>query len=87
MEITVLERRTDPLTQTFRERWRFTETDADGREVRLEEEWLSLRWTYRYELRHLLELTGFTLQEEYSDFDRSPPTYGREILAVARAES
>jgi ubiquinone/menaquinone biosynthesis C-methylase UbiE len=87
VKITILERRNDPLTQTFHERWRFAETDADGREVRVEEEGLALRWTYRYELRHLLELTGFSLEEEYSDFDRSPPAYGGEIIAVTRAES
>jgi len=83
--VSVVERRNDPLTQTIRERWRFVESDPDGGEVRVEEELLALRWTYRYELRHLLELTGFSVREEFSDFDRSPPRYGGEIVAVARA--
>jgi hypothetical protein len=42
-----------------------------------------MRWTYRYELRHLLELAGLTVRAEYSDFRGSPPRYGGEIIAVA----
>jgi hypothetical protein len=52
--------------------------------ARHEEEMLSMRWTYRYEMRYLLELCGFDVQAEYSDFRRSPPAYGREHVWVAR---
>ena len=40
--------------------------------------------TYRHELRHLLELSGFEPIAEYSDYAESPPAYGGEIVVVAR---
>jgi hypothetical protein len=42
-----------------------------------------MRWTFRYEMRHLLRLCGFRVLEEYSDFDKSPPSYGKEQVWVA----
>jgi len=43
---------------------------------------LKLRWTYRHELHHLLELSGFQVLAEYSDFRRSEPAYGKELIVV-----
>ncbi len=82
--IRAVERVIDPLAQLLRERWRFTETDVVGNVVREEEEILVLRWTYRFEMRYLLELAGFEALQEYSDFLRSPPAYGREQVWIAR---
>ncbi len=56
--VETLERIADPLSQTFQERWRFTETDSTGAVVRQEEEHLQLRWTFRYEMQHLVESCG-----------------------------
>jgi SAM-dependent methyltransferase len=72
----------DPVRQILTEIWRWTEVDADGRVVRQELEELRLRWTFRYELHHLLELCGFRLLQEFSDFRKSAPEYGRELVAV-----
>jgi len=47
---------------------------------------MALRWTYRWELRHLLELCGFAVETEYSDFAGSAPAYGNELIIVARSE-
>jgi SAM-dependent methyltransferase len=77
-------RSTDPLRQVFAEAWRFTETTDGGEVVRQEEETLILRWTYRWEMRYLFELTGFEVLAEFSDFHESPPAYGREQLWVVR---
>jgi hypothetical protein len=74
----------DPLTQTFVETWRHEEVDAAGRVLRREEEELRLRWTYAQEMRYLLELTGFAVEDLWSDFRRSPPSHGREQVWVAR---
>ena len=82
--VSVLSRENDPVTQTFRERWRFTETTSGGEVRRQEDEVLKLRWSYRYEMRHLLELCGFAVEAEFSDFADSPPAYGREQIWVAR---
>jgi len=85
VRIAVLSRSVDLLRQVFEERWRFAESTAEGHLVREEEEVLRLRWTYRYEMRHLLELTGFEVEAEFSSFDRSPSVYGREQIWVSRA--
>jgi SAM-dependent methyltransferase len=84
VRVDVLDRTNDPLRQVLRETWRFAELDRDGRVIREETEALVLRWTYRYEMRYLLELVGFEAIEEWSDFHRSPPAYGREQVWVAR---
>jgi SAM-dependent methyltransferase len=84
--VEVLTRINDPVSQTLRERWRFTERASSGTVVRREEELLDLRWSYRYEMRYLLELCGFTIESEFSDFRGSPPTYGREQIWVAAAD-
>jgi SAM-dependent methyltransferase len=84
VSVEVLSRVNDPVTQTFRERWRFTEATASGEVLRQEDELLELRWTYRYEMRHLLELSGYVVDGELSDFFGAAPVYGREQIWVAR---
>lgn len=86
--IEVIDRVNDPLRQVFRETWRHTEVNADGVPIRVEEEALELRWTYRWEMRHLLELCGYVVLAEYGDFRGSAPAYAREqVWVVTRAEA
>jgi SAM-dependent methyltransferase len=80
----IVQRRNDPLHQVMEEVWQFHELAADGAELRREQLTLTLRWTYRWEMRHLLELCGFEVVAEYSDFSKSPPAYGKEQIWVAR---
>jgi SAM-dependent methyltransferase len=84
VRIEVSERTADAVNQVFEERWRFAECASDGTVLRDEEEILRMRWTYRYELRYLLEAAGFEFVAEYSDYEKSPPEYGKEILVLAR---
>lgn len=84
--VEVLTRANDPLSQTLRERWHFIERTSSGTVVRREEEVLELRWTYRYEMRYLLELSGFAIEGEFSDFSGAAPAYGREQIWVATAD-
>jgi SAM-dependent methyltransferase len=84
IRITVVSRRNDPLLQRFDELWRFEELDEGGQPLRSEEERLRMRWTYRWEMRHLFELCGYEIEAEYSDFAGSPPAYGAEQIWVAR---
>jgi SAM-dependent methyltransferase len=84
VRVDVLFRENDALRQILREVWRFSRIDSSGTTVDSQEEQLELRWTYRYEMRHLLELSGFRDAVEYSDFDRSPPAYGGEQVWVAQ---
>ncbi len=84
VRVATFDRVNDPVDQRMTERWRFTELDDDDRVLREEVETLTLRWTFRHELRHLLELVGFEVTAEFSDYSGSPPAYGHEIVIVAR---
>jgi hypothetical protein len=64
--------------------WEFTELDDAGNAVRREQETLRMRWTYRFEMRYLLAVSGFDVEDEFSDFRRSPPAYAAEQVWVAR---
>jgi len=86
VRIDVIDRTTDVYRQVITERWRFIEQDDDGEVVREEEDILHLRWIYRYEMRYLLELAGFEVETEYSDFQGNPAEYGREQVWVARVD-
>ena len=84
VRVDVLGRTNDPVAQTLRERWRFVERSPEGAVLREADETLTLRWVYRFEMRYLLELCGFEIEAELSDFEGSPPAYGREQIWVAR---
>lgn len=85
VQVQRLDRTNDPAAQVFIEHWRTTELASDGSVLRTLDESLSLRWTYRSEMRHLLELQGYEIVAEYGDFRGSAPTYGREQVWVVRA--
>jgi ubiquinone/menaquinone biosynthesis C-methylase UbiE len=85
VSVTVTDRRNDPLSQTFSERWRWTVT-RQGRVVQRFDDVLRLRWTHRHEMRHLFELTGFRVLAEYSDFKRAPPRYAAEQIWVVTSK-
>ncbi len=74
----------DPVAQVLREEWVFRETDAAGTVLSEEREELRMRWSFRWEMRHLFALTGFEVEAEYSDFRGSPPAYGGEQVWVLR---
>lgn len=84
VRVTVLTRTVDLVAQVFDERWLFEELDELGHPGRSEIEQLTLRWTFRWEMAHLLALAGFEVVAEYSDYDRSPPAYAAEQIWVAR---
>ena len=84
MTTRVLRRRTEPLHQLMTEVWEFTELDEVGNTLRSERETLRMRWTYRFEMRYLLGVSGFEVEAEYSDFRGSPPAYAAEQVWVAR---
>lgn len=81
---TAIDRINDPLRQRTTILFRLEELEEDGTVVREETEELVLRWTYRQELWHLLELEGFERVAEHSDYAGAPPRYGGEVIAVAR---
>ncbi|MBI2931673.1 MAG: class I SAM-dependent methyltransferase [Planctomycetes bacterium] len=81
--VVVRDRINDPFRQTFRETWDWTERDSKGRVVRRVRDELSLRWTYRWEMRYLLELCGFRVLACHGDFRGDAARYGAEQIWVA----
>jgi len=84
VKVEVVRHTNDPVKQVLTELWRFTEVNEAGAVLRQEEEVLTLRWTYRQEMRYLFELVGFEVEAEYSDFHGSAPAYGKEQVWVVR---
>ncbi|MHC4922750.1 MAG: class I SAM-dependent methyltransferase [Planctomycetota bacterium] len=74
----------DPFQQCFTETWTFVEFDVDGNAMRHEQEQLTMRWSYRWEMRHLFARTGLEVVEEFGDFKGGGPAYGREQVWVLR---
>ncbi len=79
---TFVSRTTDPLSQTFSEQVRLEVFDEAGVKLADEETSWSLRWTYQQEMRYLFELTGFQIEEQFSDFLGSRPDYGKEQVWI-----
>jgi SAM-dependent methyltransferase len=75
----------DHVMQVRRNLWRYRAFEADGAIAEEETLELSLRWTFRWEMRHLLRLAGFIVDAEFSDFARSAPLYGKEQIWVAHS--
>jgi ubiquinone/menaquinone biosynthesis C-methylase UbiE len=74
----------DHLNQVRRDLWRYAEIGPNGETLAEDTREMVLRWTYRWELHHLLNLCGFAVEAEYSDFAGSAPAYGKELIVVAR---
>jgi SAM-dependent methyltransferase len=74
----------DHVNQVRRTLWRYRAFVADGTVAEEEALELSVRWTFRWEMRHLLRLAGFAVEAEFSDFAGAPPAYGKEQIWVAQ---
>ncbi|GAB4305613.1 MAG: class I SAM-dependent methyltransferase [Candidatus Bipolaricaulota bacterium] len=69
--------------QTLRQYFVFEELDEGGNVVAKRFNPLVLRYLFRYEMQHLLELSGFRVEALYGDFARGPFRSGREQVWVA----
>ena len=78
-----VKRRYDGANQTVEEE-RVLEELEGGRVVSRTCATLALRWIYRYEMEHLLELSGLAVEALYGGFDRGPFYSGGEQVWVAR---
>jgi ubiquinone/menaquinone biosynthesis C-methylase UbiE len=76
----VLRTHLDHINQVRRDLWRYTEMGPNGELLAQDTREMTLRW----ELHHLLKLCGLAAEAEYSDFCYSAPTYGKELILVAR---
>ena len=76
----------DPVTQVNETRLIIEEVSDEGVVERRLIRDVDQRYTFRYEMEHLLELCGFDLEALYGDFDGGPVTQDTEDLVwVARA--
>jgi SAM-dependent methyltransferase len=78
-----VEIRRDLVTQLMtakmrHERWRGDTKVSEGSTE------LCLRWSFRYEIEHLLARAGFAVVAFYGSFDREPYDAKREMIFVAR---
>ena len=84
VNIEFLERKSDMFNQTFEEHYLYSEVNFAGRVVRQQKAKLKMRWSSRQEMRHLFEICGFKVENEFSDFKKSPPAYGKEQIWVVK---
>ena len=77
-------RHNDPVHQTIAETFRLEVVSASGEVIAATETSFAIRWACRQEMCWLFELCGFQVVEHYSDFERSPPVYGKRQVWVVR---
>ncbi len=77
-------RQYDPERQMIEQYFIFEELDAQGRVIAKTYSAYTIRYIYRYEMQHLLELCGYHVEALYGDFVRGPFRYGGEQSWVAR---
>ena len=74
----------DPEHQTMEGVWRFITHDKGGAISKQVDCPLRMRYTFRQEMYHLLELTGFTVDELYGSYGRDDPEYPSSLVWIAR---
>jgi SAM-dependent methyltransferase len=78
-------RSNDPLNQTFTETFRLERFNADGELLASDDATHHLRWATRQEMAYLFELSSFAIDACFSDFDRTPPVYGKRQIWIVKA--
>ncbi len=76
----------DTEDQVLRQYFVFEELDEEGNVVAKRFNPLVLRYVFRYEMQHLLELSGFQVEALYGDFARGPFRSGGEQVWIARRQ-
>ena len=70
--------------QIIKQDYLFEEMNASGKVLEKSYSSLTLRFSYRYEIQHLLELSGFQVENLYGDFNRNPFRHGAEQIWLTR---
>jgi SAM-dependent methyltransferase len=80
-------RRTDVAEQRQSVEFIYDELHEDGRVLRRRMPFV-MRWLYRFEAEHLLQLAGFTVEAIYGDYDLEPyASASPQLLIIARGAS
>lgn len=84
VQVDFVERVSDMFAQTFEDTYLYSEMTYTGQVLRQEEAKLKMRWSTRQEMLYLFEVCGFKVDEEFSDFYKSGPAYGKEQIWVLK---
>lgn len=84
VKVDFVERVSDMFAQTFEDTYLYSEMTYTGTVIRAEEATLKMRWSTRQEMLHLFEMCGFEVDEEFSDFHKGAPAYGKEQIWVLK---
>ena len=76
--------RFDAEEQLLEQRLIFRTLNHKGETLTESHQHFRVRFTYRYEMQHLLELCGFTVESLYADFQCNPFRSGAQQVWVAR---
>jgi ubiquinone/menaquinone biosynthesis C-methylase UbiE len=71
-----------PEQQIIDQYFIFEELNNEGKVISKTYSKLILRYIYRYEMEHLLEIRGYKIKSLYGDFKRGPFKYGGEQIWV-----
>lgn len=74
----------DLVEQVLDELRLFEEVNEAGKAIKRYYVPLKIRWVYRYEMQHLLELCGFEIEALYGNFDKSNFKHGGEQIWVCK---
>ena len=70
--------------QAFEELWRYKEIDEDGNKLRIHDCVMRLLWATRQQMHAMFNEEGYAVDHLYSDFQKSPPAYGKEQIWVLK---
>lgn len=70
--------------QLINEIWIYEEIEDDGNVIRRQYVPLKVRFVYRFEMQHLLELCGFRIDALYGNYNREEYFHGGEQIWVCR---
>jgi 2-polyprenyl-3-methyl-5-hydroxy-6-metoxy-1,4-benzoquinol methylase len=73
----------DPSNQLIEGEWKFIEYDEVGEKVKETEVPLRMRYTFRQEMKYLLELTGFNIEALYGSYDKKDTSYPSNLIWIA----
>lgn len=76
--------RIDRFNQILENRWHYSLETPDGSVEHSEHLTLTVRWTYRQEMKHLLARAGLEVVEEFGDFLGGAPEHGKEQVLVCK---
>lgn len=74
----------EPENQLIHSVWTFREFGPDNRQVSETKVPLEMRYSFRQETKHLLEIVGFSVVQLYGSYDKRQPGYPSNLIWLAK---